>query len=700
MKRLRALILVFVAALAAPLGYLVHRTHSGLEQEETAELRFFADTLLDQMEEELATLVQREERRPVDEYQPSRAAEIGEGGEGVRSPLADVPAEPYILGYLQSNPDGSFTTPLEDRGGEDPPERAALVARLREVSRILNSRRTVVQHHPDISDRQVMAKALKESKEEEKAVSGTKGDGAGFAEKYLNLPPQSKQKAYLGQAEKRVEQISPRQAMNLALKEERKDAHGERKKSSAAGKQEWDVGAKGGGSLGGQPSIVHESSREAVGAASSSLADRRLEIADEGSARDAGAMTGLTSQIEVSSHQSRPGAPPLSAPLEDGLRVEVDPLQSVPIDRGQVLVFRRIVVGSEVYRQGMVIRVEELLRSLSEKYFSSQPMARFSMLTLVAANDGRDLARIQDGRAIASPRLTLGRSFPRPFSFIRASLDCGEIPRSAGRATLNILVAVLAAVILLGLLAIYQSARMVTDLSERRSGFVSSVTHELKTPLTNIRLYIEMLEQGIAASDPEREMEYYRILESESARLSRLINNVLEFSKLEKRQRPVNLQEGDLEEVLAEVRDAMGEWLRQEGFTLMVENLLDHPFCYDREVMVQVLMNLIENGVKFSKGSEWREITVRVKREGDRVLIRVSDTGPGIPRHALKKIFEDFYRVDNQLTRTTKGTGIGLALVKRFVEAMGGRVSAANNPGPGCTVTLSLPGTAACGTDA
>jgi len=200
-----------------------------------------------------------------------------------------------------------------------------------------------------------------------------------------------------------------------------------------------------------------------------------------------------------------------------------------------------------------------------------------------------------------------------------------------------------------------------------------------------------MLEHGIAA-DPEREMEYYRILGSESARLSRLINNVLEFSKLEKRQRQLELREGTLEEVFAEVRDVMQERLRQDGFTLTVENGLDRPFLYDREVMVQVLINLIENAVKFGKSASRREISVLVRREGDRVVMRVSDTGPGIPRHALKKIFDDFYRVDNDLTRTTKGTGIGLALVKRFVEAMGGHVSAANNDGPGCTITITLPG--------
>jgi signal transduction histidine kinase len=203
-------------------------------------------------------------------------------------------------------------------------------------------------------------------------------------------------------------------------------------------------------------------------------------------------------------------------------------------------------------------------------------------------------------------------------------------------------------------------------------------------------MYIEMLEQGIAR-DQEREQEYFRILGSESARLTRLINNVLEFSKLEKKQRHLDLQEGTFEEVIQEVKDIMREKLRQEGFSLEVEKKYVRPFKYDREVMVQVLTNLIENSLKFGKGSTIRQITLRLWPEGQWTKITVSDTGPGIPRHALKKVFDDFYRVDSSLTRTTRGTGIGLALVKKFVTAMGGSISAANNDGPGCTITISLP---------
>jgi len=249
---------------------------------------------------------------------------------------------------------------------------------------------------------------------------------------------------------------------------------------------------------------------------------------------------------------------------------------------------------------------------------------------------------------------------------------------------------VLAVIVLLGLFAIYQSTRTIVDLSERRSQFVSSVTHELKTPLTNIRMYIEMLEQGIART-AEREQEYYRILDSEGARLSRLINNVLELSKLEQQQRHIDLQTGTLEDVITEVQAVMAEKIKQEGYVLKVEAGQVGSLNYDREVMLQVLINLIENSMKFGKSAPERGIHIRTGLEGSHVKIMVSDTGPGIPRHALKKVFNDFYRVENALTRTTRGTGIGLALVKKFVLLMGGTVTAANNSGPGCTITISFP---------
>mgnify|MGYP000414532956 CR=1 FL=1 len=185
-----------------------------------------------------------------------------------------------------------------------------------------------------------------------------------------------------------------------------------------------------------------------------------------------------------------------------------------------------------------------------------------------------------------------------------------------------------------GAVALGHRRLAIVDLSERRSQFVSSVTHELKTPLTNIRMYIEMLEQGVAR-DTDREQDYLRVVGSESARLSRLINNVLELSRLENNQRRFDMQPGNFKEVLDEVQAVMAEKLRQEGFTLSVPPFDVPAFPYDREVMVQLLINLIENSIKFGRQSKIRRITVSLEAIDRELSIRVVYTAVGIVRQHL-----------------------------------------------------------------
>ena len=643
MKRLKVLIFVFCLALCVPLGYFVLRTYWSLEQEEIAELRYFGFTLFDRMEEELASLVRKEELRAVDQYnyyhispnQPPGSKDTN------RSPLSQLPKENYILGYFQNNPDGSLQTPLVEDGKRIPADRGAVVARLNEANQIFNLKRKTAVESFEAQPKELFAK-----KEREQVAT--------FAEKYLDSTRPKKKRGYLGQEKKRVEQLTPRQASNIAGRDQQMAPSEERQQ--IAEEVEEDVAAKASSRLAGR--FVQDKSR----------------LDEEGTYR-AGRVS------------SEPAAV-TSADLD--LRVEVDPMQSVFIDNDMVYVFRRIVINDQIYRQGFVIVVSEFLDHLVDAHFVKQPIAGFTRLSLTVVDRGQQTAMVQAGAAAKTPKFALDRTFPRPFAFLSATLTSDHIPKSVGRSTLNTMIIVLAAIILLGLFAIYRSARAVVELSERRSGFVSSVTHELKTPLTNIRMYIEMLEQGIAR-DHEREQEYFRILGSESARLSRLINNVLEYSKLEKKQRHVDWEEGTLEEVIQEVKDVMREKLRQEEFTLEVEKQEIRPLRYDREAMIQVLINLIDNSMKFGKGFPTRKITLRMREENHWIKISVSDTGPGIPRDGLKKVFDEFYRVDGELTRTAGGTGIGLALVKRLVTAMGGSIIANNNEGPGCTFTITLP---------
>jgi signal transduction histidine kinase len=469
-----------------------------------------------------------------------------------------------------------------------------------------------------------------------------------FADRFLKTPERKKTKAVLGQEQDRIEEITAGQAMNLAQQE-----------------------------------------REPY----TPLSERRASVDRQ---KDAGASSafrppGAPAVDAAASDEERQTAVRAVAPLDDDrFQVEVAPLQTVTIDADRVFIFRRIGINGQIYRQGFVLRVGPFLDHLLDVYYTPQPISRYTRLTLNAAG-----LRVSRNRTAVNPGASTGdrlagRTFPAPFGFLSAEMHAVSLPTSPARQTLTLAMSLFGVVMVAGLVTIYKSARVVLDLSERRSRFVSAVTHELKTPLTNIRMYIEMLDQGIAAT-PEREQEYLAILASESARLSGLINNVLELSRLEKQTRQFELQEGDLGDVLADVKSIMAERLAREGFELSIKAGRIPVFDYDRDVLVQVLINLMENSIKFGRKLPQKRIQVAADAFDGWVTLAVSDTGPGIPKRALKHIFDDFYRVDSDLARTTGGTGLGLALVKKFILALGGRVQAENNAGPGCTITVSLP---------
>ena len=645
MKRLKIFIVIFCVALSIPLAYLVLQTYRGLAQEEESTLRYFAETLFDEMEKELTSLVIKEEGRAIDEYNyRSIPSGLVPGSiDATPSPLSRLPENGYIIGYFQNNPDGSFQTPLVENEKNIPGDKIGVVAQLKEINKVFNTKRFSVAK---TAPAPVVEPPLKQKEKQP----------AGFADRYFDLSKSQKSKSYLGRKEKRVEQITMAQAQRIAPQQK-----APQDKDDIAKRRE-------------------DSSGTISGDSSSWIARNRVsEAVDEN----------IESE-EPSAHRQDTEGMAAQAFETKKYQVEVAPLQSIFIDRDKVFIFRRIMINNQIYRQGFILQTRGFLQHLADMHFAGQPLARYTNLSLKVADQGIETEMINVGAATQRINFMLDRTFPSPFAFLNASLVCEKIPRSAGRGTLNIIIGLLAVVVLMGLFAIYQSAKTVVDLSERRSNFVSSVTHELKTPLTNIRMYIEMLEQGIA-KNRDREQDYFGILGSESERLSRLIDNVLELSKLEKKQRHIHMKEDTFEDVVNEVQTVMQEKLRQEGFTLTVDMDEVRSFKYDREVMILILINLLENSMKFGQEAATREIALKVQHETDRVNVSVSDTGPGIPRHALKKIFDDFYRVEGPLTRKTGGTGIGLALVKKFVDLMGGMVYAENNSGPGCTITIYLP---------
>ena len=206
MRRLKGLILIFMAALAIPLVYFVFQSYRSFDQEEAAELRYFAETLFDEMELVMADLVRREEGRPVDAYNSDYTPAGGTGGK-VPSPLSKPPAEDFILGYFQNNPDGSFQNPLRDAGGRSQGTDAA-AGRLRLVNQIFNAKLATGDRLFEAQPQPIPETAGQPEPADE-----------GFASRYLKPSAAKSQKSYLGQKEKQVQELTVDQAVTLAQKD-------------------------------------------------------------------------------------------------------------------------------------------------------------------------------------------------------------------------------------------------------------------------------------------------------------------------------------------------------------------------------------------------------------------------------------------------------------------------------------------------
>jgi signal transduction histidine kinase len=243
--------------------------------------------------------------------------------------------------------------------------------------------------------------------------------------------------------------------------------------------------------------------------------------------------------------------------------------------------------------------------------------------------------------------------------------------------------------LLAGLVLVWANVRRELHLSRLKSDFVANVSHELKTPLALIRLFAETLELGRVPSEGKAR-QYHQIINKESRRLTQLINNILDFSRIEAGRKEYRFVSGDVGAVVRDVVEAYRFPIEQQGFGLEVEVADDLPALpIDAEALSQALLNLVNNAIKYSQDEKWIRISAR--REGDRLLVSVADRGIGVPRAEQKKIFEKFYRAESSLIHTTKGSGLGLALVRHIMEAHGGSVEVESAPGEGSTFTLVLP---------
>ena len=360
---------------------------------------------------------------------------------------------------------------------------------------------------------------------------------------------------------------------------------------------------------------------------------------------------------------------------DDQLRAQMQfaPMVGRVIDDRHLMLFRTVVIKTRGYRQGMLIDVGRLADWLRTEGLGSDGVAEYATVSFSTPYGAAAPAAVPDDGTFAYQH-----RFAEPFDDLRARLALRPLPGADNLTYIIALGGLLLATGALGLAALYRMVSVVVSFAERRSNFVAAVSHELKTPLTAIRMYGEMLRDGLVSSDAKRD-EYYRHITVESERLSRLINNVLEFARLEKGGREVVLTTGSVASAVREVAALVRPHVEGQGFalTVEVEDALP-PVRFERDALMQVLWNLVDNAVKYARDAAPRRVALRCWAAADGVHVAVRDHGPGVAAPHLGKIFEPFYRGENELTRRSKGTGLGLALVRGLVERMGARVSGRN----------------------
>lgn len=344
------------------------------------------------------------------------------------------------------------------------------------------------------------------------------------------------------------------------------------------------------------------------------------------------------------------------------------PIQAAWIDDTLIL-GRRVRVGRNTFLQGCWLDWDAIRSELLGSVLDLLPNAN---LVPVRATDETPTRRLA-----ALPARLVTRPSPAET----------EPAWSPARMTLWIAWGCLAVAALAGALLLGGAL----SLSERRGTFVSAVTHELRTPLTTFRLYTEMLSEGMVG-DPETRVSYLRTLRAEADRLGHLVENVLSFARLE---RGHSIDRRDLltaRELIDRVRTSLAGRAGQCGMALTTgEDVSDVLIHTDVSIVEQILANLVDNATKYARGASDRRIHLDIAASGSHLAVSVRDHGPGLPRRALRRLFQPFSKSAFDAAHSAPGVGLGLALSRRLARAMGGNLRLQHNGPHGVSFVLTLP---------
>ena len=365
------------------------------------------------------------------------------------------------------------------------------------------------------------------------------------------------------------------------------------------------------------------------------------------------------------------------------MEAEIDFFQAI-VDSNYIIFHRTVRRGLDVFIQGFIVDARAYLTNLVkneiEKYKGVTKGTQQDPLVLAFYHKGKSFVAFGERNNVTTELLS--EPLQAPLSEITFKMFTTQ--KAPGGEFVIFIGLLMLAVLAIGLISIYHVTQSRMKLAAKRQDFVSAITHELKTPLTAIKMYAELLQSSWVANE-EKKQKYYGQIASEADRLSRLIQNVLNLSKLDGNRWNVQLRMDKPKRVLDDFISTYSKNVEKQGFELTVSSDTDADnisLMIDRDAIMQILMNLVDNSLKFSKTADYKMINVELRIKDTDMYLAVRDYGPGIPPSEMKKVFQEFYRVENEMTRQTSGTGIGLSMVKKLCTLCNMTIEIENaNPG-------------------
>lgn len=360
--------------------------------------------------------------------------------------------------------------------------------------------------------------------------------------------------------------------------------------------------------------------------------------------------------------------------------VQTEPFQAV-YNQSYIVFYRNVTRSGECFIQGYIVRFREYFSSIIEDDEFKMQLGDNAFVEFSIANAAYRSYAVFGNRP-ATSRLLFESPLQYPFEDLQFKVYLTNVRSSPGENMVLLIGLIMFVILGGGLYGLYRVMTSQVELSFKRQNFISAVSHELKTPLTAIRMYAEMLQNSWAASE-EKKHKYYDLIASETERLSRLIQNVLNLSKLDRNRWNVQVQDDNPKRVLESFVAMYSKNIENHGFDLTVScDPCNMMIPMDKDAVMQILMNLVDNSLKFAANAGYKMIELKLSVKEDDIFFSVRDYGPGIQQKEMNKVFEEFYRVENEMTRTTKGTGIGLSMVKKLCNLTNMKIELENaNPG-------------------